>query len=119
MPRELGRVSACPSIRTSPRSGASKPASMFISVDLPQPEGPTIATNSPSATSNEMPSTTGKTCPLAAEKLLRTSATAIFWTCSCIGSAHVAPPHGLHALEQSRDAVEQQADHADDDHAGD
>ena len=37
-------------MRTAPASGRSNPAIMFISVDLPQPDGPTMATNSPSAT---------------------------------------------------------------------
>ena len=36
-----------PSTRTSPPLGASSPAAIIISVDLPQPEGPTTVTNSP------------------------------------------------------------------------
>ncbi len=39
-----------PSMTTVPASGRTKPAIRFISVDFPQPEGPTIATNSPSPT---------------------------------------------------------------------
>ncbi len=35
----------------SPEVMRSSPATMRSSVDLPQPEGPTITTNSPSATS--------------------------------------------------------------------
>ena len=31
---------------------------MFISVDLPEPDGPMIATNSPRSISNEMPLST-------------------------------------------------------------
>ena len=34
---------------------ASRPATMRSSVDLPQPEGPTMTTNSPSAMSIETP----------------------------------------------------------------
>ena len=37
-------------IRTWPAAGASSPAAMFSKVDLPQPVGPTMATNSPAAT---------------------------------------------------------------------
>ena len=40
MPLELGLVRGTPSIMTAPESGWSKPAIMFISVDLPQPGGP-------------------------------------------------------------------------------
>jgi hypothetical protein len=40
MPWGLGPARSTPSTRTVPRSGRSKPAMMFISVDLPQPEGP-------------------------------------------------------------------------------
>src|SRR5215468_3748179 len=36
---------------TSPALGARRPARIFSRVDLPHPEGPTMATNSPSATS--------------------------------------------------------------------
>ena len=36
---------------------ASSPASIISSVDLPQPEGPRMDTNSPSAMSTETPAT--------------------------------------------------------------
>ena len=43
-------VSPRPGVRaTSPRLGASKPASSRMAVDLPQPDGPTRATISPAA----------------------------------------------------------------------
>ena len=48
IPFRLGPMRSTPSILIEPRSGRSKPAMMFSKVDLPQPEGPTIATNSPS-----------------------------------------------------------------------
>ena len=44
-----------PSMAISPPEISSRPASMRSSVDLPQPEGPTITTNSPSAMSKLMP----------------------------------------------------------------
>jgi hypothetical protein len=40
----------CPSMRISPEVGDSSPAITRSSVDLPQPEGPTNTTNSPSFT---------------------------------------------------------------------
>src|SRR5690349_20135500 len=44
-----------PSIAISPAEISSSPASMRSRVVLPQPEGPTSTTNSPSAMSNPMP----------------------------------------------------------------
>src|SRR5258708_2398565 len=43
-----------PSSRNSPAEGSSRPAMMFISVLLPQPDGPTSTRNSPSAILMEM-----------------------------------------------------------------
>jgi len=50
MPLGLGPLRTVPSTFTEPESGSRNPAMMFISVVLPHPEGPTIATNSPSPT---------------------------------------------------------------------
>jgi hypothetical protein len=44
-----------PSMSISPPLIGSRPASMRSRVDLPQPEGPTSTTNSPSAMSKLMP----------------------------------------------------------------
>src|SRR5690348_1451963 len=100
-----------PSTVTVPASGVSKPATMFNSVDLPQPDGPTMATNSPSATSRPTPSITGST-PVADANALRTPRTAILL-------AGIAPAHRGKPLEQARRAVEAEPDQADDDHARD
>src|SRR6266550_1865107 len=43
-----GPWTRCPSISTQPVVGSSRPATILSRVDLPQPEGPTIVTNSPS-----------------------------------------------------------------------
>ena len=45
----IGPFTACPCTRTSPRVGGSSPVTSFIRVDLPQPDGPTTAMNSPLA----------------------------------------------------------------------
>ncbi len=45
-------------IQTSPPVIASRPATMRSSVDLPQPDGPTMTMNSPSPISMSMPCTT-------------------------------------------------------------
>src|SRR5688572_33205506 len=107
MPLRLGPVASTPSILTAPRSGRSKPATMLSSVDLPHPDGPTIATNSPSRTSRLTPSTTDS----APNPLLMPSTTILL--------ADIAPLHRVEPLEQAGGAVEQQPDHADDDHARD
>ena len=44
-----------PAIAIVPEVIASRPATMRSSVDLPQPEGPTMTMNSPSAMSIETP----------------------------------------------------------------
>src|SRR5687767_14240427 len=111
MPLGLGLRWGSPSTSTAPSSGCSKPAMMFISVLLPQPEGPTMATNSPSATVKLTSDTTGRG-PCAEAKPLLTRCTAI------LRSADIAPPHDLELLEQAGGGIEQQADGADDDHAG-
>ena len=51
------------SIAISPPVMRSSPAIMRSSVDLPQPEGPTSTTNSPSAISRSMPWMTSTLLP--------------------------------------------------------
>ena len=53
MSRSEGSLSltTLPAIQISPAEISSSPATMRSSVDLPQPEGPTMTTNSPSAIS--------------------------------------------------------------------
>src|SRR5262245_24369214 len=60
-----GAVTGAPRNDTSPALGAVSPATICSSVDLPQPDGPTMATNSPSSTSSAMfPSATVVAAPL-------------------------------------------------------
>src|SRR5687767_10693125 len=110
MPLRFGPLRTSPFTFTAPESGGRKPAMMFISVVLPQPEGPTMATNSPSFMSKSRPSMTCRRT-LSFWKLLRMS-----WTWILVG---IAPPYDFHALQQPHEPVEHQADEADDDHAGD
>src|SRR5438067_2280317 len=81
---------------------------MLSSVVLPHPDGPTIATNSPSATVRSIPAITGST-PFAVGKLFRTSARAIL-----VG---ITPPHGLESLQTAHRAIQQQPGQSNDDHA--
>ena len=56
--RAAGGIAARPRA-TRPAVGASTPAAMASSVDLPQPDGPTSATVSPAASERSMPASTG------------------------------------------------------------
>src|SRR6476661_7189676 len=60
MPRLAGGVAetSSPSMTTRPEVESSSPAMTLSKVDLPQPEGPTKTTNSPSVTSRLMPFST-------------------------------------------------------------
>src|SRR5262245_60014813 len=107
MPCAVGPLRGAPSISTVPASARSKPATMFSRVVLPQPEGPTIATNSPSSTARSMPSIT-RSAPVGVGKLLLTPASSIL-----VG---IAPAHDLQSLEPAHRAVQQQASQADDHH---
>ncbi len=49
-----GPVTARPSTSTRPRLGGRSPAMTRRSVDLPQPDGPTMATSSPRPTARSM-----------------------------------------------------------------
>src|SRR5690242_10318844 len=106
MPRASGLVRCAPSMTTSPASGRMKPASMLRSVDLPQPDGPTIATNSPSRTVKLTSSMTGSV-PLSEAKLLRRLRISIL--------VRIAPPDPADLLQHAHDAVERESDQADDD----
>ena len=52
-----GAVTALPSASIDPDVGVSSPATRFITVDLPHPEGPTMQTNSPVSISRLTPVT--------------------------------------------------------------
>ena len=58
-----GPVTSRPSMRTVPFDGLRRPVASFMKVDLPQPDGPTMAMNSPSPTLSVMSSTAN--CPAA------------------------------------------------------
>src|SRR4029077_14723520 len=107
MPRGLGPATGSPSTLTSPRSGRSKPAMMFSRVVLPQPEGPTTATNSPSETAKSIASSTGNG-PSRVGKVFETSLTRIL--------SGITPAHHPELFEASHEAVEQKPDDADHHH---
>jgi hypothetical protein len=56
MPTMLsGPDTSRPLTTTVPAVGGHNPVTTFISVDLPQPDGPTTATNSPDCTPRDVP----------------------------------------------------------------
>jgi hypothetical protein len=59
----LGPSTRRPAMRTSPVVGTSRPPTIRITVVLPQPDGPTKTTNSPSPMASESGSTTGIAAP--------------------------------------------------------
>ncbi len=63
-----GPVTFWPAIFTMPRVAGLSPVASFMKVDLPQPDGPTMAMNSPGATCSEMSSTANS--PLCASSSL-------------------------------------------------
>lgn len=63
-----GPVTGWPPMVMRPRLGILSPVVSFMKVDLPQPDGPTMAMNSPSSTCSEMSSTAK--CPLASNSSL-------------------------------------------------
>src|SRR5882757_10188664 len=110
MPLALGSVRGTPSMRIEPASGCTNPATMFINVVFPHPDGPTMATNSPSPTVRLTSSTTCSSAPFQANPL-RMPFTAIL--------VRITPPDRFQSLEQSHHTIQQQSNHSDDDHAGD
>ena len=51
--RRRGAIRSVPPMRTVPLSGVSRPAIRLRSVDLPEPDSPMTATNSPAGTEND------------------------------------------------------------------
>ena len=73
-----GAITARPSSVTPPLDADSNPATMLSSVDLPQPLGPTMVRNSPTATSRSIAPSACTGSPRADSKRLDTPAMTIF-----------------------------------------
>src|SRR3954466_4636940 len=97
----------CPRLDTRPALGLSKPASRLSSVVLPQPEGPTMATNSPASTSSEKSFRTS-VWPKERETDSRLS-----------GLSFISPTYARNPCEQQEQPVNDDADQAYDDHVDD
>src|SRR6185503_16450603 len=90
---------------TCPDVGWSYPASMLSSVVLPQPEGPTIATNSPSMIRREMLWRTS-TAPNDRQTPFRRKRSPV-----------IAPPDARNARHAHHQPIDDDADRADHHHA--
>src|SRR5438270_9819419 len=97
MPFEFGPLRGTPSTLMEPSSGVSNPQIIFISVDLPHPDGPTIARNSPSRTVRLRSLTTSST-PLRDAKLFLIFSTTIL--------SPITPPYRFHSFQETGDPVE-------------
>src|SRR5262245_42877436 len=104
---------------------------MFINVDLPQPEGPTMATVSPSPTSNARPRITGKgpklflidSTTILSLRAVRGASPDTRGTMLMLGlisdnSRCITPPHRLELLQKPHQTVQHESDHSNVDHAG-
>src|SRR5688572_6548799 len=109
MPRSgPGPLTGRPSSRIWPRSGVSKPASSEMSVVLPDPDRPTIATNSPRSMVRSIWRSTSVRRPGGPNPLARPSISR---------KAISGGPEAL--LDDAHEAVEGEADEADGDDAQD
>src|SRR6516162_3066172 len=115
MSRSLGALSltTLPPMRSSPEVMSSRPAIMLRVVDLPQPEGPTRMTNSPSAMSRLKSSTAREP---SGKRLVMCSSTISATVYSLV-------PYPRLALDragcQPRDDPPLEEEHEDDDRNGD
>src|SRR5215210_612739 len=96
-----------PVLLTRPLSGLSKPASRLSSVVLPQPDGPTMATNSPRLMSS-VKSLKTSTPPNEREIDSKLS-----------GLSFISPTYARYFGQLQKQAVNHHAYQADDDHVDD
>src|ERR1700759_70675 len=100
-----------------PLLGVSSPAIMFMTVDLPQPDGPTTQMNSPVSMARVTPVTASVRLPVrGATNSLATSCNRSFGGEPVLMSG---PPGNELALDDAEQAINQQRDQADHDHADD
>src|SRR5262249_12695046 len=96
-----------PSTHTEPPVGTSKPATRRRQVVLPQPDGPTIATNSRSATVRSTRSRAGTPTPLRPNVLVTPSKRIT----AMAPSRQSVPAHG--GFERAQREIDRETDEAD------
>src|SRR5262245_19343170 len=112
----LGPVTGLPLRRTSPVVGVSRPPTIRMTVVLPQPEGPTKTTNSPSPIERSSGSITSTSRPFSCSKILVSARNSMKSARSVMAaSAQIAEPA---AMQRADDLVGHQPDDADRQDAG-
>src|SRR6185503_923108 len=104
---------ACPSTMTAPSLGWSRPARIFSTVVLPQPEWPITQPNSPRAIESQRVSNTAIAPPLAPGE--RVAIASMEMNLSIIALLRERD----HAREPREDLVEKHAAHADQENGDD
>src|SRR6185312_5325457 len=132
--RGSGPAMRAPSSSTSPALGEMKPATSDSSVDLPQPDGPTMLTNSCGWSEKETSRSASTRSPVRNDtNVFETERTSIFafTNISGVGIEHAPtgprhlsrrsrlPPWREAALKASHGEVDAKADHPDHDHVQD
>src|SRR5262245_59711788 len=107
----LGPVTGLPLSRTSPAVGVSRPPTIRMTVVLPQPEGPTKTTNSPSPIERSSGSMTLTSRPFSCSKTLVSPRNSMKSVRSAMAaSAQIAEPA---AMQPTDDLVGCQPNDAD------
>src|SRR5581483_4178940 len=118
MPRSLpGPAIGLPLTCTSPDVGSSKPAMMRNSVDLPQPEAPIMQTNSPSRIARSTRASASISSSPTAKRLLTPRIARRVWRAT--STMMLRAPAQQTIGDHHDDAVGEEAERADHDHAGD
>src|SRR6266545_2467897 len=126
MRRGSGPFTGWPSTMASPFVCFKKPPTILSNVDLPQPEGPTMQTNSPSVTSRSTRSSTWICSPgRLPAKLIHRSRTETAARGACfsggfmrfVSAIRVTPAHFIELFELAHEHVQNQANQPDHHHA--
>src|SRR6478736_8410968 len=110
-----GPATDLPSTFTSPRVSMRKPPRILSIVDLPQPDGPTMQTNSPGRMSKLMFSRTWTGCPA----VLPGNDIQVSRTRMSGSALSIAPAHFVEFFQPPHQQIENQTDASDQRHARD
>src|SRR3990172_9215221 len=118
MRRRSGPRTGSPSTSTAPALWRRKPPITLSSVDFPQPEGPTMQTNSPRRTSRSTSRRTWIGPPPFPGKSSESPRTATAGRPLC-SALLMAPRHLVETLEPPKQEIEAETDHTDQHHPRD
>src|SRR6185369_17032960 len=112
-----GPVIGCPPCRSPPAVGVSSPARSLSRVDLPQPLGPMMTTNSPRETARSMPWTATTARSVDSPHTFVTSRHSSAVTAAIASELGGTAPPQHATLDQAERGVAEVADEADHRHA--